>query len=198
MDKEELAPGILLYKNVIDGYDSIINDIEDSVSMQAVSWVSAGVKTGDKSGVDKETRDTESIGVPYLRGAAPNLSSPKTAFDSSLSYIFYKFFNPIEKDYMNYFGIDLNAHDSYSILKYGIGQKFINHIDDHPDFLRRISTLYYLNDNYSGGEITFPRFGLKIKPKANEMIIFPSTFVYNHSVLSVTEGTRYSVVSWIK
>lgn len=197
MNKQELAPGIISYSNVLDGYETMINDIEDAVFMNATSWASAGVKTGEKSGVDKEKRDTESIGIRYTNGAAPDISSPSASFNSSLSYIFFKNFDPIEKDYQNYFGVNLNNHDSYSILKYGKGQKFINHIDDHPDFLRRISTIYYMNDNYTGGEIVFPRFNLKIKPKANEMILFPSTFVYNHSVLDVIEGTRYSVVSWI-
>ena len=54
-----------------------------------------------------------------------------------------------------------------------------------------------MNDSYTGGEIVFPRFNLTIKPEADAMIMFPSTYVYNHSVLPVTEGTRYSVVSWL-
>lgn len=197
MQKEELAPGIFSYKNVIEGYESMIEDIESAVFMKAVYWGSAGVKTGENSGVYKETRDTESIGVGYYSGGPADLSSASSAFNSSLSYIFFKHFDPIEKDYMNHFGVQLKNHDSYSILKYGVGQKFINHIDDHPDFLRRVSTIYYMNDNYEGGEIIFPRFNLTIKPKANEIILFPSTFVYNHSVLEVTKGTRYGVVSWI-
>jgi predicted 2-oxoglutarate/Fe(II)-dependent dioxygenase YbiX len=55
-----------------------------------------------------------------------------------------------------------------------------------------------MNDNYSGGEINFPRFGISYKPAANEILMFPSTYVYNHSVSEVTEGTRYAVVSWMK
>jgi predicted 2-oxoglutarate/Fe(II)-dependent dioxygenase YbiX len=88
-------------------------------------------------------------------------------------------------------------HDAYQILKYGKGQHFANHIDDCEKYLRRVSSAFYLNDNYSGGEINFPRFGVTYKPKANELIIFPSSFIYNHSVSEVTDGTRYAVVSWI-
>jgi predicted 2-oxoglutarate/Fe(II)-dependent dioxygenase YbiX len=61
-----------------------------------------------------------------------------------------------------------------------------------------MSTVYYLNDNYTGGEINFPRFNVTFKPKANQMIIFPSTYVYNHSVSPVIEGQRYAVVSWLR
>jgi predicted 2-oxoglutarate/Fe(II)-dependent dioxygenase YbiX len=46
------------------------------------------------------------------------------------------------------------------------------------------------------GELTFDRFGIEYKPKANQLIIFPSTFVYNHSVKEVISGKRYVVVSW--
>jgi predicted 2-oxoglutarate/Fe(II)-dependent dioxygenase YbiX len=53
-----------------------------------------------------------------------------------------------------------------------------------------------MNDNYTGGEISFPRFGITYKPKANELLMFPSNYVYNHSVAEVTAGNRYAVVTW--
>lgn len=83
-------------------------------------------------------------------------------------------------------------------LKIWSGTKFVNHIDDHQDYHRRVSTVYYLNENYTGGEINFPRFDIVFKPKANQMIVFPSTYVYNHSVSPVIEGERYAVVSWMR
>ena len=55
-----------------------------------------------------------------------------------------------------------------------------------------------MNDNYTGGEINFPRFGITFKPKANQMIVFPSNYVYNHSVSPVIEGSRYAVVGWLR
>ena len=119
-------------------------------------------------------------------------------FFVNLNNIFFENFDPIEKNYMSLYGIFSEWHDSYGILKYGEGQQFTNHIDDHPSYHRRVSTVYYLNDNYTGGEINFPRFNVTFKPKANQMIVFPSTYVYNHSVSPVLEGTRYAVVSWMK
>jgi predicted 2-oxoglutarate/Fe(II)-dependent dioxygenase YbiX len=107
-------------------------------------------------------------------------------------------FKDLELDYKKEYNIGTEWHDSYGILKYGPGQKVVNHIDDNHKYHRRISTVYYLNDNYSGGEITFPRFDITYKPVANEFLIFPSNYVYNHSVIPVTEGIRYSVVSWLR
>lgn len=198
MQKEELAPGIVVYKNVIDGYESLIDDIEDVVSSGAISWTAASVKVGDDSGVYKNDRDTFTIGVSYRDHELEDFSSPTSAFDSYLSSLFLKSFLPLENDYKAEYGVGYSVHDSYAILKYGVGQKFINHIDDHQDFHRRISFVYYMNEDYTGGEINFPRFGISYKPNANELLVFPSTYVYNHSVDPVVSGTRYAVVSWIR
>ena len=198
MNKKELAPGIIVYSDVIPGYQSLINDIEASVEVGAISWSPAYVKSTGESELNKSTRDTMTIGVSYIENPDIDLSSVYAAFDTSLSKLFYDNFSLIESDYKNEFGIFTTWHDSYGILKYGVDQKFTNHIDDHPDFHRRLSFVYYINEDYSGGEINFPRFGISYKPQANEMIVFPSTYVYNHSVNEVTQGTRYAVVSWAK
>jgi hypothetical protein len=197
IEKEEIAPGIVVYKNVIDNAKSLAEEIEDSVSLNAISWQQAYVSVGGKSSINKDSRDTQVIAIPYSKSPIENLSSPQSAFLSVLGKKFFQAFDPIESDYFLSYGINLESHDSYEILRYGLGQKFTNHIDDHHQYPRRVSTVYYINDNYLGGEINFPRFEISYKPKANEMIVFPSTYVYNHSVSEVTEGTRYSVVSWL-
>lgn len=199
MIKSELAPGIIVYKNVLDVYESLIEEIEDATTLDAVSWVPAGVKTGEESGVDTTKRDTMTIPVMYKYFETPQAEdSVYGSVQSILSRTFYDGFTAFENDYKATYGAATDWHDQYGILKYGVGQKFTNHIDDHRDYHRRISTLYYLNDDYEGGEINFPRFNVTYKPNANEMIIFPSTYVYNHSVNEVTKGTRYAVVSWMR
>lgn len=198
MNKTEIAPGICVYSNVIEGSESLISDIEDAVSIGAVAWNQAYVRSDSTDDLDTSKRDTLTIGVSYLNSPEINYSSPSSIFDTSLSKLFFDSFSVIENDYKSYFGVSTDWHDSYGILKYGVGQKFVNHIDDHTAFHRRISFVYYMNDNYEGGEIIFPRFNISYKPKANEMIVFPSTYVYNHSVNEVTSGTRYAVVSWMK
>lgn len=198
MTRKQLAPGILVYSNVVEGYETLIDDIEDGILSAGLQWVQSSVKKNDTTQVDTESRDTLTIGVPYNDHIVEDFFNLSSAFSSSLSNIFLTGFRPFEIDYKIEHNVETTWHDQYGVLKYGQGQKFINHIDDHKDFHRRISTVYYINDNYSGGEIVFPRFGITYKPKANELLIFPSTYVYNHSVLPVTEGTRYAVVSWLR
>jgi Rps23 Pro-64 3,4-dihydroxylase Tpa1-like proline 4-hydroxylase len=197
--KEEIAPGIVVYSNVIPDSKSLYSDIEEGMISAKIEWKDAFVKNSKDVELDPTTRNTKTIGVSYSGKIDETEDSDMSSlFFINLNNIFFEHFDPIEKDYLQSFGIGTTWHDSYGILKYGEGQFFTNHIDDHPDYHRRVSTLYYLNDNYSGGELNFPRFNLSFKPKANHMVVFPSTYVYNHSVSPVTEGERYAVVSWMK
>ena len=200
MSKEEIAPGIMVYSDVIPNSENLYIDIEEGIVSANMAWTAASVKEGSDPTVNTKTRDTQTLGVAYL-GKNKDVSSVTNMselFFTNLNNMFFESFDPIEKDYMNAYGIESEWHDSYGILKYGEGQQFTNHIDDHPSYHRRVSTVYYLNNNYTGGEINFPRFNITFKPKANQMIVFPSTYVYNHSVSPVTEGERYAVVSWMR
>ena len=91
-----------------------------------------------------------------------------------------------------------SSNEGWQILKYGVGQHFVNHVDDSKGYPRTVSMSFYLNDNYEGGEIEFPRFGIQVKPEANQLIMFPSNYVYNHVVNPVTKGTRYAIVGWFE
>jgi hypothetical protein len=200
MTKEEIAPGIVVYSDVIPNSENLCIDIEEGMVSAKISWNAASVKEQSDPMVNTKTRDTQTIGVAYLGEIkdASLVTNMSELFFINLSNIFFENFTPIENDYALSYGIASEWHDSYGILKYGKDQKFTNHIDDHPSYHRRISTVYYLNNNYTGGEINFPRFNITFKPKANQMIVFPSTYVYNHSVSPVTEGERYAVVSWMR
>ncbi len=199
MNKKELAPGIIVYSDVIDSHDSLVSDIEEGMASAKIEWQLAGVKTGDEDpGKNKELRDTFVVPIQYSDVEITEFVGFQSAFYATLSNLFLKHISPLEHDYKLDHGLSTSWHDQYSILKYGVGQKFVNHIDDHKDYHRRMSTIYYINDNYEGGQIVFPRFGITYKPKANELLVFPSTYVYNHSVLPVIEGTRYAVVSWLR
>lgn len=197
MNKIELAPGIISYKNVINQETTLDKQIEFAMSKIDLVWEPAYVKTNGENIIDKNSRDTGSFFVNAYDHLVDSHQTPKDSFFTSLSNLFFTKFKPIYDDYNSYHQIFTKSQESYSILKYGIGQNFVNHIDD-LDNTRTVSMVYYMNDDYLGGEIVFPRFGLKHKPQADEMILFPSTYVYNHSVLPVIDGTRYAVVSWLK
>ena len=115
-----------------------------------------------------------------------------------MSKRFLEIFTPIETDYRNEFNADVEKHGNYQILRYQTGGHLSMHVDDGPGTPCRVSMLVYLNDNYEGGELDFPRFNVKYKPKENDMILFPSTYTYNHSVTPITSGVRYCIISWLR
>lgn len=198
MKKRMLAPGIVIYSDVIKDANTLVNDIEEGMVSAGIEWSQSSILKNGVTTVDTEYRDTKSIVVRYNDSIVENFSSLSESFYSSLSNMFLEGFGPLEADYRGDYQVDTTWHDQYSVLKYGKGQKFLNHIDDHEKYHRRVSLVYYINDDYIGGEIVFPRFGITYKPNANELLLFPSTYVYNHSVLPVIEGTRYAVVSWLR
>ena len=83
---------------------------------------------------------------------------------------------------------------NYFLRKYKVGGKIGPHVDknvDNPLNTMDWSVLFYLNDNYSGGEILFPDLDIKIKPSAGSALIFPCTAV--HVAEEVTDGEKYYI-----
>lgn len=197
MDKKELAPGIVVYSNVIPHSENLCNDLEEGMVSAGIKWEQAYVRSGEDIVLDATSRNTQIVVIPHKANPTNEPLSMQSVFRTNLSNLFFDFFYPLENDYRSIYNADVRGHESYSILKYSFGQNFVNHVDDHYEGPRRISHVHYLNDNYTGGEIEFPRFNLIYKPKANESIFFPSNYVYNHSVHPVLSGERYAVVSWM-
>lgn len=59
-----------------------------------------------------------------------------------------------------------------------------------------LTVLGMLNDDFEGGDFLMWN-NEKIELPAGSLIIFPSSFMFPHSVTPVTKGTRYSYVTWV-
>jgi hypothetical protein len=59
-----------------------------------------------------------------------------------------------------------------------------------------VSAVVYINDNFSGGELVFPKIGYSYKPVAGSCIIFPSHTQYSHYVDKVSTGERIVLPFW--
>jgi len=197
--KEEIRPGIVIYKNIANAYLDFIKDLEEAIEAhpEDLKWGEPHIRKDNENVVDYNIRNLNTFSSPYLNDLVKSPETTREIFNFNLSQKLYDFMNPIEEDYKNIYGVKTRSHDSYQILKYGEGHFFNNHLDDDLYYPRTISTAWYINDNYDGGEINFPRFNLSYKPEANSMIVFPSNYVYNHSVNEVKNGIRYAVVSWL-
>jgi hypothetical protein len=92
--------------------------------------------------------------------------------------------------------IKISQNVGYSLARYSSGQFFAEHTDSTKEFPRKVSAILYLNDNYSGGTITFTKLNKTFKPKANTLFIFPSTDDFSHSADPVIDGTKYVIVGF--
>jgi predicted 2-oxoglutarate/Fe(II)-dependent dioxygenase YbiX len=93
-----------------------------------------------------------------------------------------------------------NAHieedSGYELLKYEVGQFYTEHTDSFKDRPRAVSCSFALNDNYEGGEFAFFDREICVKAAKGSALLFPSNFMYPHEILPVTNGTRYSIITW--
>lgn len=205
---KELAPGILMYEGVSENFDTLSScvlsdDLLWSTGLIAANRDSKEDISNSEAKLNTEIRNCLSIAMPYdrkeIQDLANRMPDDKNYKQSLLVYDLIKpMFDWAEDDYLNRFSINyMSWHSRLELLKYKEGHFFDNHIDTVPGIPRTVSVVYYLNDNYEGGEIFFHRFKLKIKPKANSMLIFPSSYVYNHTAEKVISGTKIAVASFL-
>lgn len=62
--------------------------------------------------------------------------------------------------------------------------------NDFPNY--DLASLFYLNDDYEGGELYFPIQGAQFKPKKGAAYFFPGDRNYIHGVTEVKSGLRFT------
>ncbi len=83
---------------------------------------------------------------------------------------------------------------NYLLRKYNVGGAIGPHIDKNINLARNTmdwSVLFYLNDNYEGGEITFLEQNISFRPSAGSALIFPCVAL--HEAKEVISGTKYYI-----
>jgi hypothetical protein len=147
-----------------------------------------------KFSVDKKVRDTQMIDLKDISGKIIDL------FKNTVTNIINPFYEFEVKD-----------SELPQLLHYGIDGHYMPHCDgeslwkppgDEPLIWRKstdrdLSTVFFLNDDFEGGDFIFPELKIRIRPEPGMLVCFPSTHHYLHGVESVTSGTRYSIVNWM-
>jgi len=188
------ALGINVYSGAISEKDSkkYIDILESKLNDQTqYKWNGAKVTTSIE--VDTLARNAQDFKI-----SSKNLG-PRTEENSELYNIHEELFQSVKQcvdDYGQYWGVGINYYEAFNFVKYeGAGTHFRIHADHGPTYVCTISIVVYLNDDFEGGEIWFPRMdNLTIKPKAGDIIVFPSTYIYEHASKEMISGTKYSVV----
>lgn len=74
--------------------------------------------------------------------------------------------------------------------------------DEHGNWVpnhsprRDLSAIYYLNEDFEGGELYFPRQHVTITPRTRLLVAFPGDGERPHEVLPVRTGVRYALPIW--
>lgn len=98
----------------------------------------------------------------------------------------------------NFFNVELHDNvPSIVIWREGDGQSphaDKEQIDGSPNPYPEndIASLFYLNDDYLGGEIYFPVQKIQLKMKAGSAVFFPGDRFYQHGVTAVESGKRFT------
>lgn len=56
-----------------------------------------------------------------------------------------------------------------------------------------INSLFYLNDDFIGGELFYPKHGIKVSPKPGLAVYHPGDIEYLHGVTPVLSGERWVI-----
>jgi PKHD-type hydroxylase len=93
---------------------------------------------------------------------------------------------------------DLSYIEQAQIAKYGLGGHYDWHIDSKApinNVQRKLSISILLNDDFEGGGLEFDfQRGENVLKSQGDVVVFPSFL--HHRVNPVTDGVRYSAVTW--
>jgi hypothetical protein len=194
-DVSDLGNGILIYHGVLKAELDIISRLEDVVSDSSNQYnyeeamVGYGMKMPEyRDCFDLKFKKTD---LEY------DLSEASLKLQSLWEDVYHQKLQAV-KDYTKRLNIgELRYWEALNFIKYGPGQHFQEHTDHGFSYNCVVSLVGYVNDDYEGGEIFFRMQNIKIKPKAGDLFVFPSNFMYPHRAMPVNSGTKYSIVTML-
>ena len=168
--------------------DSILKEYANSNE-----WDQAKINVNNKIIIDKDRRNCFNILISENEVISKNFDIRK-----KIDSVIFKCIGKLCKKYLKKFNRFKISNDSgYQLLKYEKNSFFEEHVDSYSDIHRTLSCSLILNDNFKGGEFSFFNKKIIYSLKKGSAILFPSNFMYPHSVLPVKNGIRYAIVTWL-
>lgn len=182
---EALAPGVHLYRNVWPNSMETMNSLLDKDF-----WKDKDGRNGAKKWVREDFFDN----AEYTRENGKQSDTCWLWEHSEAN----EAFRGIIDSYCFHWNIDPKSRESLRISRFSNGEFFGAHSDDSYATPRTVSLVYYPNDDYEGGELEFIHFGVTIKPKAGDLLVFPSGYSYEHRIHEIKSGNpRWTIVSFL-
>lgn len=202
--KEKVAEGIFVYRDVIKPEIDVVNRLESTLG-EVAPW---GKMSPDGKryhwnpayvGYQQLMPDyRDCVDFKFKKTDIEHDKSEESLKLQQLWQDVYDAQNPAVDDYRTMHNImPLKYWEAFNFIKYGPGQHFMEHHDHGYSYNCTVSLVAYPNDDYEGGELYFRLQDLNIKPRAGDLYIFPSNFMYPHQAKPVHSGIKYSIVTML-
>jgi Rps23 Pro-64 3,4-dihydroxylase Tpa1-like proline 4-hydroxylase len=192
LNKEQLFPGIWVYRDVIKKDLNITERVESFIEKNPQqSWQEATVGYQQKF---PEYRDC--LDFKIQKNTNPNISPQEIELNNIWQDAYNAQIVAVD-DYCRTYNVKMEYWEAMNFIKYGPGQHFQEHADHGFSYIATVSLVAYPNDDYEGGELFFPKLNVTIKPKAGDLYIFPSTYLFSHRAMPVHSGLKYSIVTML-
>lgn len=145
------------------------------------------------------------LGIGFLVSGEvyPFKDNPQVLVSSFLNRGTYalvaRYVRMVNASHRNLRNLEIDVYCSEAFLSaWPTGAEAGVHMDNHLGYeYLEYSSVLYLNDDYSGGEIFFPDLDFEYKPKAGDLVMFPcNSNEYRHGVKKVLSGSRYTIAMW--
>jgi hypothetical protein len=191
---ENLALGLHVYKNAFSADDAAryIHTLESNLQGgKKYKWSDATVTNSPEP--IKKARDC--VDFKYKKEDL----GPRDVHNEELLDLHEEIYQKLKyciDDYAKYWGINVVYYEAFNFVKYeGEGKHFNIHADHGPAYNCTVSAVIYINEDYEGGEIQFPRLdGYVHTPRIGDILLCPSNYIYEHASLPMKSGTKYCVV----
>ena len=196
-DAREVVPGsgIWVYEDVIPKSMNVINRLEEVIldKNNQYGYMEALVGYGIKMPEYRDCFDFKYKRSDVERDKSESGVKLVELWDET----YYRQLQAV-KHYTKTYNIgELRYWEATNYVKYGPGQHFQEHHDHGYSYNCVVSLVAFPNDDYEGGELAFSLQGVSIKPKAGDLYIFPSNYMYPHRAMPVLSGTKYSMVTML-
>jgi hypothetical protein len=124
--------------------------------------------------------------------------APDHASDPKMFEVVSEYVEDIALALLGTYGFNGVENISVPAVMYRVGQSMPDHDDMYhnasdPELRENVhvySTVHFLNNGYSGGDLVFPNLGLVIQPESNMLVMFGCEHV--HRSETITSGVKYS------
>jgi predicted 2-oxoglutarate/Fe(II)-dependent dioxygenase YbiX len=186
--------GIMVWRNALPESLDIVGRLERTIGESTTPpfmWMDALVGDQQKMPEYRDCVDFK-VGEAHVAslGAYKGFDEVKNIYNDTKMAL-----KACLNQYESIYNIKMDYMEAINYVRYRTGQHFGVHSDHGFSYNCTLSSCMYLNDDYEGGELWFPKLEITYKPRRGDIVMFPSTFIYAHSARAVTEGVKYSAVT---